>query len=258
MQQVVLSKIKKPALLLMLCFSALFLFSFGPKPLVKPAIVWQHVNFLSPWTYTLPGTTPANFAATHQFIYDSLDLESIGLSRHVFELALKGMEKLQMAGKLQYNILSIADFSKSSTEKRLYVIDLDQASLLFHTWVAHGRNSGEEMARSFSNKPRSKKSSLGFYVTGQTYFGSNGFSLKLEGMENGINNNARQRAIVIHGADYVNERYIQSQGFIGRSQGCPAVMSSVSGPLINTIKEGTCLFIYHPTSTYTSRSSFLR
>ncbi len=258
MQQVVHFKIKKTAPLLVLCFSALLLFSFGPKPVMKTVIAWHNLNFFAPYTIHFSDNTPASFASAHQFIYDSLDLESIGLSRNVFELALKGMEKLQRAGKLQYNILSIADFSKPSTDKRLYVIDLDQASLLFHTWVAHGRNSGEEMARSFSNKPRSKKSSLGFYITGQTYFGSNGFSLKLEGMENGINNNARQRAIVIHGADYVNERYIQSQGYIGRSQGCPAVMSSVSGPLINTIKEGTCLFIYHPTSTYTSRSSFLK
>lgn len=258
MQQVILSKIKRSALLCLLGISVLSLYSFGPKPAVKAAIVWKNVNFLTPWIYGIPGSGNTTFADAYEYIYDSLDLESIGLSRNVYELALKGMEKLQIAGKLQYNILSIVDFSKPSTEKRLYVIDLDQASLLFHTWVAHGRNSGEEMARSFSNKPRSKKSSLGFFVTGQTYFGSNGYSLKLEGMENGINNNARQRAIVIHGADYVNQRYIQSQGYIGRSQGCPAVMSSVSGPLINTIKEGTCLFIYHPTSTYTSRSALLR
>ena len=245
-------------MLCLLGITALSLFSFGPKPAIKAAIVWKNVNFLTPWIYGIPGSDNTPFSSAHQYIYDSLNLEEIGLSRHVYELALKGMEKLQVAGKLQYNILSIVDFSKPSTDKRLYVIDLDQVSLLFHTWVAHGRNSGEEMARSFSNKPRSKKSSLGFYVTGQTYFGSNGYSLKLEGMENGINNNAHQRAIVIHGADYVNQRYIQSQGYIGRSQGCPAVMSSVSEPLINTIKEGTCLFIYHPTSTYTSRSAFLK
>jgi len=199
-----------------------------------------------------------SFAESKKYIYDSLQLESIGLSRKVFELALHGMEKLIKTKQIQSNILSIADFSKPSIDKRLFVIDLENDQLLFYTWVAHGRNSGTEWANSFSNKPRSKKSSLGFYVTGQPYQGSNGYSLKLIGLEKGFNNNAFQRAIVLHGADYVNTDYISSQGYIGRSLGCPAVTSEISEPLINTIKEGSCLFIYHPSTLYLKRSTLLR
>lgn len=191
-------------------------------------------------------------------LYDSLHLESFGLDREVFELALKGMSKLMESNQIHTNILSIADFSKPSTVKRLFVIDLDHAALLFNTWVAHGRNSGKETAQNFSNKPSSNKSSLGFYVTGEPYQGSNGYSLKLFGMEQGFNSNAFKRAIVIHGAGYVNPTLIESQGFIGRSQGCPAVLPELTKPLINTIKEGTCLFVYHPNPTYLSKSTLLK
>lgn len=208
----------------------------------------------------IPLSTADNlsFSESKKFVYDSLQLEATGLTREVFEMALHGMEKLKNANLLNSDILSIIDFSKSSTEKRLFVIDLDNYELLFNIWVAHGRNSGEALASSFSNKPRSKKSSLGFYVTGPAYQGSNGYSLKLVGVENGFNNNAFQRAIVVHGADYVNANYINSQGYIGRSQGCPAVAPQVSRPLINTIKEGTCLFIYHPSASYLNRSALLQ
>lgn len=201
---------------------------------------------------------PVSYSDSKKYVYDSLHLEESGLSRKVFEMALKGMEKLKKAKRLHSNILSIADFSKASIDKRLFVIDLDNDVLLFNTWVAHGRNSGKETANSFSNKPRSKKSSLGFYITGATYQGSNGYSLKLLGMEQGFNSNALQRAIVLHGADYVNEEYITSQGYIGRSQGCPAVNPEVNEPLINSIKDGSCLFIYHPSTLYIKRSTLLR
>jgi hypothetical protein len=115
----------------------------------------------------------------------------------------------------------------------------------------------EEFAKKFSNRPSSLMSSLGFYVTADTYFGHNGYSLKLEGLENGINDNASRRAVVVHGADYVNESLIQSQGYIGRSLGCPAISSEESGTVINTIKDGTCLFIYSPDKAYQQHSSLL-
>ena len=214
--------------------------SSSPKPLIN--------NF---------SAKKPSFSESKKYVYDSLQLESIGLSRKVFEMALHGMEKLIKTRRIQTNILSIADFSKSSTDKRLFVIDLENDELLFYTWVAHGRNSGTAWANSFSNKPRSKKSSLGFYVTGAPYQGSNGYSLKLIGMEKGFNSNAMQRAIVLHGADYVNTDYISSQGYIGRSQGCPAVTPEITEPLINTIKEGSCLFIYHPSSLYLKRSTLI-
>lgn len=191
-------------------------------------------------------------------VYDSLHLEEQGLSRTVFQMALKGMEKLKKTGLVRDNILSIADFSKPSSEKRLFVIDLNNYEMLFHSLVAHGNRSGKEAANVFSNKPKSNASSLGFYVTGQTYRGSNGYSLKLQGMEKGINDAAFRRAIVIHGADYVSESWINSKGYIGRSQGCPAVPNDISRPLIDEIKDGTVLFIYHPTSAYISRSKLVR
>jgi hypothetical protein len=118
--------------------------------------------------------------------------------------------------------------------------------------------SGKTMAQVFSNKPSSNKSSLGFYITGDAYEGSNGYSLKLEGMEKGINDYAFRRAIVLHGADYVSEQFIASQGYIGRSKGCPAVPVEVCQPLIDEIKGGTCLFIYHPTSTYRVKSRLVK
>jgi hypothetical protein len=198
---------------------------------------------------------PVAFSFTSSMeIYDSLHLEDMGLSRMVFRTALKGMEKLFKSGRLKENILSIVDFSQPSTSKRLYVIDLNNQELLCNTWVAHGMKSGKTMAQVFSNKPSSNKSSLGFYVTGDAYLGTNGYSLKLQGMEKGINDYAFKRAIVLHGADYVSEQWIASQGYIGRSKGCPAVPVEICQTLIDEIKGGTCLFIYHPTSTYRAKS----
>ena len=191
-------------------------------------------------------------------VYDSLKLNLAGLNRKAFEMAQRGFEKLREQGViLNDNIISIIDFSLPSTEKRLYVVDLKNYQVLYKTYVAHGRNSGTVMATSFSNKPSSYMSSLGFYRTLETYNGKHGYSLKLEGLEKGINDRAYQRAIVMHGADYVNPAYIPRQGYIGRSQGCPAVMSKEATPIINTIKEGTCLFIYSPSESYQQQSSIL-
>ncbi len=234
---------------------------FFSKALISEAAVRSAIGEIMVSASILPTTTagPLSFYERKKSLFDSLQLEAIGLSRTVFEIALRGMEKLKNSKLLQTSILSIADFSKSSTERRLFVIDLENNELLFNTWVAHGRNSGEEAwANSFSNKPHSKKSSLGFYVTGSAYSGNNGYSLKLVGLEKGFNSNAFQRAIVIHGADYVNTDYINSQGYIGRSEGCPAVALKVCRPLINTIKEGSCLFIYYPSPFYLKKSALCK
>lgn len=191
-------------------------------------------------------------------LYSSLNLGQAGLSETAFNLALKGWEKLKADHQLpNTSLLTIADFSQPSTQKRLYVIDLENRSLLFHTYVAHGRNSGREQALKFSNRPRSNQSSPGFYRTENTYYGNNGYSLRLEGLEKGINDNAESRAIVMHGADYVNENMIQSLGYIGRSQGCPAIPTRMTRPIINTIKNGSCLFIYAPVTQYAQRSPIL-
>ena len=192
-------------------------------------------------------------------VYDSLRLNLAGLNRRAFELAQQGFEKLREQGTLlNDNIISIIDFSLPSTEKRLYVVDLKNYQVLYKTYVAHGKNSGSVMANSFSNNPSSNKSSLGFYKTLGTYIGKHGYSLKLEGLEKGINDNAYNRAIVMHGADYVNPNYISKLGYIGRSLGCPAVASREATPIINIIKDGSCLFIYSPNTAYQERSSVLR
>ena len=253
MQQSKLNKLTKPFYGTLIVVLAAMSLSFTGK---TPYVESIH-DRLSLFTKENPPKEDHSFFFNKKELYDSLGLEELGLDRTVFDIALKGMEKLLTLNKLHANILSIADFSKPSTFKRLYVIDLDQSIVLFNTWVAHGRNTGTEWAQQFSNKPRSNKSSLGFFVTGNTYIGSNGYSLKLMGMEKGFNNNAYQRAIVIHGADYVGEKNIQDLGYLGRSQGCPAVMPEINTPLINSIKEGTCFFIYHPSPGYLQKSPLL-
>jgi hypothetical protein len=192
-------------------------------------------------------------------IYDSLHLNILGLTKQAFDYALKGFSSLRAMGKLNNDsIISIIDFSLSSGKKRLFVIDIKNFKVLYNTYVAHGRNSGTEYAKEFSNNPESFKSSLGFYVTQGTYNGEHGFSLHLEGEEKGINDNAYSRAIVMHSAAYVNEKYARGQGYIGRSLGCPALPQKVYKPIINKIKHGTCLFLYSPDAYYLSHSTLLQ
>ncbi len=201
---------------------------------------------------------PENLITTKN-IYDSLNLEALGLRKDVFDCALKGYDNLRQKGRLQKNeIISIADLSKSSCKKRLFIIDLKHYKLLFNTYVAHGMNSGQEYARQFSNAPESYKSSLGFYETATTYNGKNGYSLHLVGMERGINDNAYSRDIVIHGAGYVDENLIRAQGYIGRSQGCPAVPEKLHKKIIDKIKGGSCLFIFGDARNYFRRSALLK
>jgi hypothetical protein len=191
---------------------------------------------------------------SYSSIYDALDLQSKGLSREAFDLAIAGYNKLSAAGKIANNKLSIVDFSQPSTKKRLYIIDLKENKLLFNTLVAHGKNSGELMATNFSNTAESNQSSLGFYITAEKYMGKHGLSMKLDGVEK-TNNKARERAIVMHAADYVNENFAKSRGFIGRSWGCPAVSPEVNEPIINAIGNGSCLFVYSPKADYLSQTS---
>ena len=191
-------------------------------------------------------------------LYDSLHLNLAGMSHQAYDYAIKGFNQLVIAGKItNEKILSIVDFSQSSNKKRLFVIDLDKNKLIYNTYVAHGRNSGKEFARQFSNAPESLQSSLGFYETADTYVGSNGYSLRLEGLESGINDNANRRAIVMHGASYVNEKMANRRGYIGRSWGCPALPEKLHKPIINRIKNGTCLFIFSPDKNYLQKSRLL-
>lgn len=193
-------------------------------------------------------------------IYTVVDLAQSGLARDVFELALKGLLKLETEGNLlNPGIVTIADYSQSSNNKRFYVIDLINRKLLFNTYVAHGRNTGEEYAKYFSNSEGSWKSSLGFYITEEPLTGSHtGYGLQVRGVEKGFNDNARKREIIIHAADYVSESFIRKNGRLGRSFGCPALPPEVNKLIIETIKGGTCLFVYHPDSQYLASSTLLQ
>ncbi len=203
-------------------------------------------------------TSKLNPGHTISSIYDSLRLNLMGLSQQAFEYAMKGFNYLLQTGKVTNDkVISIVDFSQPSSKKRLFVIDLDDYKVVFNTYVAHGVNSGRASADQFSNTAESNKSSLGFYETLNTYTGHNGYSLRLEGLESGINDNANSRAIVMHGAAYVDESLIQSQGYIGRSWGCPAVPEKLHKPIIDKIKNGTCLFIYSPDKRYLDHSRIL-
>ncbi len=197
-------------------------------------------------------------AAGFSLLYQQLNLGMLGLSQEAYQFAMKGMATLKQQGKIHNaRIISIIDFTRSSASKRLFVIDLENERLLFNTYVAHGQNSGTEFATRFSNKPESFQSSLGFYETAGTYIGKNGYSLQLKGLEKGFNDLADERAIVMHGAPYVSENYIHSQGYIGRSWGCPAVPEKQNKPIIDKIKNGTCLFIYAGNKTYSRKSKIL-
>jgi len=180
-------------------------------------------------------------------LYQKLALEQMGLSKQAFDLAVKGFEKLLAHGKLMNSaVLSIVDFSLPSSQKRLFVINVITQELIFYDYVAHGKNSGAAIAKSFSNKINSLKSSLGFFVTKNSYNGKNGLSLELDGKEKGINDHALARSVVIHGAPYVNENFATQKYGMGRSWGCPAVPEKISKDLIETIKDGSCFFIYAP------------
>lgn len=173
----------------------------------------------------------------------------------LLQTALSGYELLKKEQTINRpEVITIIDFSLPSNQERLWVLDLVESKVLYHCLVSHGRNSGEVIAEKFSNKPGSYASSPGFYTTGETYFGKHGFSLRLNGIENGINDKARERAIVIHGADYVSSEFIEKNGRLGRSLGCPAVPEELSTEIIETIKDGTCLFVYAPTDSYLSES----
>jgi L,D-transpeptidase catalytic domain len=199
-----------------------------------------------------------NIEAEADCIYTELSLEKQGLSKKAFEYAYKGYSRLlkkQLIKEPGY--LTICDFSQSSHKKRLYLVDLANNKLKLNTYVAHGRNSGGEFATRFSNKSSSLQSSLGFYITQETYFGEHGLSLRIDGLEKGYNDKAIRRGIVIHGADYIEDNWLKKSRCMGRSYGCPAIPAKERDLIINIIKNGTCLFIYHPSGNYLKGSKIL-
>ena len=186
-------------------------------------------------------------------LYQEMELEGI-IKWNAFQEALQGYGKLKPKKR---DIITIIDFTLPSTEKRMYVLDLKAKKLLFHTIVSHGRNSGEKYATSFSNTHGSFQSSLGFYFAQETYMGGNGYSLRLDGLEKGINDQARPRAIVVHGAAYCSQGVIKSTGRLGRSYGCPALPRELTKPIINTIKDGSLMYIYADNEHYLANTDLI-
>ena len=197
----------------------------------------------------------AQFNQELRTTYQALGAEQEGLRFETFAKAMTGYLNLHQAGKLseKKQVLTVIDFDLPSTEKRLWVLDLAKNEILFHTLVAHGHNSGENEATTFSNTDQSNMSSLGFYATGGEYEGKHGHSLRLEGLDEGFNTNAAARSVVMHGADYVSEDFIKQNGRLGRSLGCPALPLDQYSQIIDAVDGGTCLFLNKSDAGYSSR-----
>jgi len=180
------------------------------------------------------------------------------MSPDVLELALSAAACAERAGAVVAPAtLTVIDYSRPSTEKRLWVVDLARRTLLYEELVSHGQGTGDNIAERFSNTPNSHQTSLGLFVTAEPYVGQNGYSLRLDGLERGVNDRARERAIVMHGAPYVNEDIISSMGRLGRSWGCPAVRPAIARELIDTVKGGSLVFAYANHQDWLSSSAYL-
>ncbi len=246
--------------ILPLALAAAFTLLFAFAPAIKAGSKKVAFTASAELVSTLANTAKAvdnSAEAAATSLYNELNLSSLGLSEDAMKYAYKGYDYLRRKGALgNSNILTVVDFSQNSRKKRMYIIDVANHEVLLNTYVAHGKNTGLDVAAKFSNTPESLQSSLGFYVTKGTYFGKHGLSLKLDGKEHGFNNNAESRAVVLHGADYIGE-HRKASSFMGRSFGCPAVPQEQSAKIIHLIKNGSTLFIYHPSKNYLNTSKIL-
>lgn len=218
------------------------------------------MGFNLPWPFS-SFTGPQEPSGTYAWLNKRTTMihsQAANLNVRVLQMALRAYLKTSQrsAGHVK-EILTIIDYSKPSTERRLWVIDLRAKKVLYNTWVTHGKNSGGISATSFSNQPGSLKSSLGVFLTESTYIGNVGYAVRLRGLESGINDNAHRRAVVVHGAWYADPEIVRKYGQLGRSFGCPAVSDKIAKPLINTIKNNTVVFAYYPDRQWLRRSSFL-
>lgn len=175
-----------------------------------------------------------------------------------FKNGMLGYYKLADEKAFEKNILTIIDFTLSSTKKRMWVLDMTNNKVLYHTLVAHGKNTGGEFATNFSNTVNSLQSSLGFYVTGETYYGKNGYSMFIDGMEKEFNSKARERYVVVHGASYANPSFINKLGRLGRSYGCPALPTALNDDIIDVIKNKSVIYIHSADKTYLSKSEMIK
>jgi hypothetical protein len=234
--------------------AALFMSVFALASYAKTSGVG--LDKVSEWSVTYK--LPAVHCAIALGFYESVGLQNVGLEKDVFLRAFKGYLALLERGQLRNpRIMTIVDLSQSSNNKRFYVIDLLHKKLAIHTYVMHGKNSGSEMAISFSNTNNSNKSVLGFLVTANTYSGHYGTALRLQGMEQGINHLVAQRAIVVHGSHYVHENEPFRKSGITNSLGCPAIPMTLSKRVIQLIQGGSLLYIHHPDEFYAQRSQLL-
>ncbi|WP_081209567.1 murein L,D-transpeptidase catalytic domain family protein [Salegentibacter sediminis] len=208
-----------------------------------PALVSEEIETFSEKVATVYG----------EFAENSASMPTL----KVFERAMTGYSKLDAKGKVGNQLLTVIDFGLSSTTKRMWILDMNTKNVLFHTYVSHGKNTGGEFATKFSNTVNSLQSSLGFYVTGKTYYGKNGLSLYLDGQEKGFNHNARKRYVVVHGADYAEPSFIDRIGRLGRSYGCPAVPNSIAKDLIEKIKGRSVIYIHKEDKNYLKNSKLL-
>lgn len=207
---------------------------------------------------TIKADLEKTFEAEVAELYETFSLKNATMpALSVFEKAISGYMKLDDAGKISNPLLTVIDFNLSSTKKRMWILNMDTNEVVFNTYVAHGKNTGVEFANNFSNTENSHQSSLGFYVTGETYYGKNGLSLFIDGMEKGFNSNARKRYVVIHGADYAEPEFINRVGRLGRSYGCPAVPNKIAKKLIHTIKGKSVVYIHKNDKNYLEKSNYL-
>ena len=204
------------------------------------------VGFASAPAGAADARTPPAFAGTRS------------LNNTVLELALSAAACARTLGAAANDrLLTVIDYSRPSTQPRLWVLDLMREQVLFEELVAHGRGSGENFATRFSNADGSHQTSLGLFRTADTYVGSNGYSLRLDGLEPGVNDRARERAIVMHGAPYVSDAQLRMVGRLGRSHGCPALRPAIARTIIDTIKQGSLVFAYYPDQQWLRASRFL-
>lgn len=200
------------------------------------------------------------FARTEQDIHaklQHLSNKAPKLNKRVLQLALTAYKNANKSGAVKKPVLTVIDYSLPSNKQRMWVFDVRNEKLLYNTYVAHGRNSGGNVPNHFSNRESSKESSLGTYITKNTYIGSKGYSLNLQGLDKGFNDNAYNRRVVIHGAWYVEPDFIKRAGRAGLSWGCPAIAQTLAKPVINTIKNGSVIFAYFPDRNFLSHSGFL-
>lgn len=213
------------------------------------------------WPFTLftstANTAPAGSKEWLAKQTQILKSQANNIDDRVLRLSLIAYLNARKQGLANKQMLTVIDYSKPSNQRRLWVFDLKSNKTLFNTWVSHGKNSGGATPTSFSNSLGSLKSSYGLFLTAAPYIGGNGYSLRLRGLERGVNDNAYVRNVVVHGAWYANPDIIKKYGQLGRSWGCPAVSSDLARPLINTIKENTLVFVYYPDRNWLSKSKFL-